>query len=106
MPWWKNWRIWKQFLLAKNGGGSIEPLEELKLLCRERQVPFFEEEELLYQLEKANGNVSLAAYRCLLIKAENSTVQVSGLTLADTSAYWLRLASSVRPNGSCIVEGG
>ncbi len=84
----------------------MEPLEELKLLCREKQVPLFEDDELQYQLEKAGGDVSLAAYRCLLIKAENSTVQVSGLTLADTSAYWLRLAAAVRPSGSCIVPGG
>lgn len=82
------------------------PLEELRILCQERQVPFFEDNELLYQLEKADGDVSLAAYRCLLIKAENSTVQFSGLTLADTSAYWLRLAAAVRPSGSCIVPGG
>ncbi len=84
----------------------MEPLEELKLLCREKQVPFFEEDELLYQLEKAGRDVALAAYRCLLIKAENCAVQVSGLTLADTHTYWLRLASSVRPSGSCIVQGG
>lgn len=84
----------------------MEPLEELKLLCREKQVPFFEDDELLYQLEKADGDVALAAYRCLLIKAENCAVQVSGLTLADTHTYWLRLASSVRPSGSCIVQGG
>ena len=84
----------------------MEPLEELKLLCREKQVPFFEDDELLYQLEKADGDVALAAYRCLLIKAENCAAQVSGLTLADTHTYWLRLASSVRPSGSCIVQGG
>ena len=84
----------------------MEPLEELKLPSRAKQVPIFEEDGLLYQLEKAGRDVALAAYRCLLIKAENSTVQVSGLTLADTSAYWLRLAAAVRPSGSCIVEGG
>jgi hypothetical protein len=84
----------------------MEPLEELRLLCRERQVPFFENDELLYQLEKADGDVALAAYRCLLIKAENSTVQVCCFQLADTSAYWLRLAAAVRPSGSCIVQGG
>ena len=50
--------------------------------------------------------MNLAAYRCLIIKAENCAVQVSGLTLADTHTYWLRLASSVRPSGSCIVKGG
>jgi len=84
----------------------MEPLDELKLLCREKQVPFFDDEELQYQLERAGGDVNLAAYHCLIIKAENSTVQVSGLTLADTHTYWLRLASSVRPSGSCVIQGG
>lgn len=84
----------------------MEPIDELKMLCRERQVPFFDDEDLQYQLDRANGDVNLAAYRCLIIKAENSTVQVSGLTLADTHTYWLRLASSVRPSGSCIIKGG
>lgn len=84
----------------------MEPIDELKMLCREKQVPFFDDEELQYQLDRANGDVNLAAYRCLIIKAENSTVQVSGLTLADTHTYWLRLASSVRPSGSCIIKGG
>lgn len=84
----------------------MDPLDELKLLCREKQVPYFDDAELQYQLERANGDVNLAAYRCLIIKAENSTVQVSGLTLADTSSYWLRLAASVRPSGSCIIKGG
>lgn len=84
----------------------MEPLDELKILCREKQVPFFEDEELQYQLQKADGNVNLAAYRCLIIKAENCNVQVSGLTLPDTASYWLRLAASVRPSGSCIIKGG
>ena len=84
----------------------MEPIDELRLLCREDQVPFFEETELWYQLERAGGDVNLAAYRCLIIKAENCTVQVSGLTLPDTSAYWLRLAASVRPSGPCIIKGG
>lgn len=84
----------------------MEPIDELRLLCREDQVPFFEETELWYQLGRAGGDVNLAAYRCLIIKAENCTVQVSGLTLPDTSAYWLRLAASVRPSGSCIIKGG
>ena len=52
----------------------MEPIDELRLLCREEQVPFFDDTELWYQLEKAGGDVNLAAYRCLIIKAENCTV--------------------------------
>ena len=52
----------------------MEPLSELKILCREKQVPYFDDEELQYQLERANGDVNLAAYRCLITKAENCAV--------------------------------
>ena len=85
---------------------DMTPLEELKMLCREKQAPYFDDEELNYQLQRAGGDISLAAYRCLIVKAENSTIQISGLTLADTSRYWLRLAASVRPSGSCVIQGG
>lgn len=81
----------------------MEPIDELKMLIREAQVPYFENTELDYQLERAKGDVNLAAYRCLIIKAENCRLQVSGLTLEDTSKYWLRLAASVRPSGSRVV---
>lgn len=82
----------------------MDPIEELKMLLREAQYPFFDSAELHFQLDRAGGDVNLAAYRCLLIKAENCQVQVSGLSLADTSKYWIRLAASVRPSGSCVVK--
>ena len=83
-----------------------EPLTELKMLLREAEVPFFSDEEIGYHLERAGGDVDTSAYRLLLIKAENSTLQLSGLTVADTSAYWKRLAAMYRPNGSCVLKGG
>ena len=81
----------------------MEPLDELKMLCREKQVPYFTDDELNYQLEHARGDVYLAAYRCLIMKAESCALQVSGLTLEDTSKYWLRLAASVRPSSSRVI---
>ncbi|MCI9274188.1 MAG: hypothetical protein HFE39_09610 [Clostridiales bacterium] len=81
----------------------MEPIDELKMLIREAQAPYFDDVELWYQLDRAGGDVELAAYRCLIIKAENCQVQVSGLSIADTSKYWLRLAASVRPSGSRVV---
>ena len=81
-------------------------LGELKMILREREVPFFEDSELEFQLSRAGNNVERAAYACLLIKAENSTLQVSGLSLADTSAYWRRLANLYRPSNSGILQGG
>ena len=47
--------------------------EELKMICREEDVAFFSDAELQYHLDRAGGNVDLAAYNCLCIKAEDTT---------------------------------
>lgn len=80
-------------------------LEELKLIIRENDCPFFDDEELQYHLE-SQGSVKAAAYRCLVLKSENTTLSVSGLNCADTSAYFLRLAQMYRPNNSGRLKGG
>lgn len=84
----------------------MTPLEELKLILREKDIPFFEDDQLQYHLDKAEGDINTAAYRLLLIKAENNALSLSGLSVADTSAYWRRLAAMYRPNGSCVLKGG
>lgn len=84
----------------------LEPIQELKMILRESEVPFFSDEEIEYHLERAEGDVNTAAHWLLLIKAENSTLQISGLNLSDTSNYWKRLAALYRPNASCILKGG
>lgn len=84
----------------------MEHIDQLKKNLREKQVPFFEDEELEYQLERSGNDVDVATYNCLIIKAEECSLNVSGLSLADSSAYWLRLASMYRPNCTTIVKGG
>lgn len=84
----------------------MDAIEKLKIMLREKAVPFFSDEELSLQLEQDGGDVELAAYHCLIIKAEECSLNVSGLTLADSSAYWLRLASMYRPNCTTVVKGG
>lgn len=81
-------------------------IEELKIVLRERDIPFFEDEELEYYLTKNNNDFERTAYQTLLIKAENTTLSISGMTTADTSAYFRRLASRYRPNNSGILAGG
>lgn len=83
----------------------MEPLAELKLICRESDIPFFTDEQLQYHLQKAGGDVEKAAYTCLCIKAENTTLSVSGLTTADTSKYFRRLASQYRPTNTGVLKG-
>ena len=79
-------------------------IQELKLILREETSPFFTDEEIAYYLEKNNGNINNAAYECLLLKAEDDSIALpGGLTLANNSSYWLRLAKKYKPNGSRIL---
>ena len=79
-------------------------IQELKLILREETSPFFTDEEIAYYLDKNNGNINNAAYECLLLKAEDDSIALpGGLTLANNSAYWLRLAKKYKPNGSRIL---
>ncbi|MGI6284038.1 N4-gp56 family major capsid protein [Caproicibacterium lactatifermentans] len=85
---------------------DMTPLGQLRMLCQEDRVPYFTDEQLQFQLDIAQGDIRFAAYHCLIAKAENTTVQLSGMTIPDTSRYWLRLAAMVRPTASCIIKGG
>ena len=79
-------------------------IQELKLILREETSPFFTDEEIAYYLDKNNGNINNAAYECLLLKAEDDSIALpGGLTLANNSEYWLRLAKKYKPNGSRIL---
>ena len=79
-------------------------IQELKLILREETSPFFTDEEIAYYLDKNNGNINDAAYECLLLKAEDDSIALpGGLTLANNSEYWLRLAKKYKPNGSRIL---
>lgn len=79
-------------------------IQELKLILREETSPFFSDEEIAYYLQKNNCNINSTAYECLLLKAEDDSISLpGGLTLANNSTYWLRLAKKYKPNGSKIL---
>ena len=80
------------------------PIDELKMILREKDIPFFEDSELEYHLTKNGGDVKRTAYDCLLIKAENTSLNVSGLSTADSSAYFRRLAAQYRPNNGGVLK--
>lgn len=80
-------------------------LKEMALVLREEQVPFFSQEELQFYLDKNNGKVNDAIYECLVVKSEETSLQISGMTTNDTSKYFLRLASHYRPNNSRVLKG-
>lgn len=73
---------------------------------REEQAPFFEADDFQYYLDKNNGNVNATIYEMLIIKSEDSTISVSGLSTQDTSGYFKRLASMYKQFNSGLLEGG
>ena len=84
----------------------MNSLADLKIVLREEDIPFFSDAELEFYLRENKGDYSATAYQCLTIKAENTTLNISGLSTADTSAYFRRLASRYRPRNSGILNGG
>lgn len=83
----------------------MSDLDNLKLILREGDIPFFTDEQLEFYLGQNQGDVRDAAYQCLLVKAEDTTLSVNGLSTADTSKYFRRLASLYRPFNSGILKG-
>lgn len=84
----------------------MNSLEDLKIVLREADIPFFSDAQLEFYLRENNGDYQATAYQCLLIKAEDTTLSVSGLNAADSSKYFRRLASKYRPHNSGILRGG
>lgn len=78
----------------------------IKRELREEQMPYFDDEDFEHYFSKNDGNVNNTIYEMLLVKAEDSTISVSGLSTQDTSSYFRRLASRYRPNHSGILSGG
>lgn len=84
---------------------SCNSLETLRKILREDAVPYFSNDELLFYLGQNNGDLNATAYQCLCIKAEDTTLNISGLSLPDTSKYFRRLASRYRPRNTGILRG-
>lgn len=78
-------------------------VDKLKSILREAEIPFFSDAELEDQIEIADGDLETAAYNCAILKAENCALSVSGLSIADSSDYWLRVAAMYRPIKTTIV---
>lgn len=80
-------------------------LAELKMMIKEEQVPYFTDDELKYYFNRNNQNLDATAYMCLTIKAEDTSLQIAGLTAEDSSKYYRRLANMYRPRNSGIIKG-
>lgn len=84
---------------------TVDMLEKLKIVLREKDCPFFEDEELIFYLNENNNNFDKTAYDCLVRKSESTALVMSGLETSDTSKYFRRLAQKYRPNNSGILKG-
>lgn len=82
----------------------MSDIEKLKIYCRESEVQCFTDEELQFWLDECGGDVKLAAYKCLILKSQDTTLSISGLNAADSSSYFKRLASKYKPNNSGILK--
>lgn len=81
-------------------------IERIKKELREEQSPYFEEDDFAYYLDKNGNNVNATIYEMLIIKSEDSTISVSGLSTSDTSSYFRKLASRYKQFNSGILGGG
>lgn len=80
-------------------------IDRIKKEVREEQIPFFEEDDFAYYLDKNGGDVNSTIYEMLIIKSEDSTISVSGLNTTDTSSYFKRLASRFKSFNSGTLKG-
>lgn len=81
-------------------------IDRMRKILREEEIPFFSDEDLQFYISENEGNVDSAIHQCLLIKAENTTLSLSGFSAADSSSYFRRLAARYRPNNSGTLKGG
>lgn len=80
--------------------------ERMRRILREDDVPFFTEADMDFYLEENGGDVDGALYQMLIVKSESTTLSMDGLTTADTSSYFKRLARQYRPWHSGVIGGG
>lgn len=84
---------------------EIDMIDKLKLVLREKDCPFFSDEELSFFIGENGNDFNKTAYECLIRKSEDTTLSISGLQCADTSKYFRRLAQRYRTNNSGVLGG-
>lgn len=82
---------------------TTELLEKLKRALREDTMPLLSEQDL-DDLISSSDTLDEAIYKGAIFKSENTTISISGMSTADTSKYFLRLASLHRPTNSGVLK--
>lgn len=85
---------------------DVEKIKYIRKETRESQAPYFEEDDFIHYLTKNNGDINATIYEMLIVKSEDSSISVSGLTTQDTSNYFKRLASRYKQYNSGVLQGG
>lgn len=80
-------------------------ITQVKRLIREDMLPYFEDEDFAFYLDRNDGVVEDAAYEMLIVKSEQSNLALVGLTTQDTSDYFKRLASRFKTYNTQTLEG-
>lgn len=83
---------------------STDNMNKLSRALREHTMPLLSDEDLQDLLENSDS-MDEAIYKGAIMKSENTTMQVSGMSTADMSSYFLRLAAMHRPNNTGILRG-
>ena len=81
-------------------------IERVYKEIREEQAPYFEDGDIEYYLDKNHGDIDATIYEMLIIKSEDSKIEVSGLITEDSSGYFKRLASRYKKFNSGTLIGG
>lgn len=78
-------------------------LQAIRIEIRENQSPYFEDEDIQYYFQKNDGDFEATVYELLIVKSEDSSLSVSGLSTGDTSKYFKMLASKHRKYNSGVL---
>ena len=78
-------------------------LSKAKLILREKDIPYFSDDEIKSYSEIYKDFNELM-YNLLLLKAQDTSLNISGLTTNDSSNYFKMLAQKYRPNNSGVLK--
>lgn len=79
-------------------------LNRIKKVLREDEFPLFSDDDIQFYFDENNKNERETIYQCLIIKSEDSSISISGLSTSDTSSYFKRLAQRYKRNNSGILK--
>lgn len=79
-------------------------LNRIKKILREDEFPLFSDDDIQFYFDENNKDERETIYQCLIVKSEDSSISISGLSTSDTSSYFKRLAQRYKRNNSGILK--